>query len=236
MASTQTTTVSTVDRRDRLMWLKRTMWCLLLLLFCRVMFLIVAEYRNYFPPNFNSDFLIGREDRFYGVYSVAFYIHILTSPIALLASAFLMATGTLKKFAGRWRGVHRSIGKLQVILILVAVTPTGIVMSTQANTGPVAGTAFLLLSIGTAVTALAAAWFARAREIGTHRLWATRCFLLLCSPLLLRLTQGAVDTFHGDTQWSYPLAAWSSWTVPLILFELQRHPILQRKLSHETQS
>ena len=236
MASTQTTTAPTVARRDRLTWLKRTMWCLLLLLFCRVMFLIVAEYTNYFPPNFNSDFLLGREDRFYGVYSVAFYIHILTSPIALLASTFLMATGTLKKFAGRWRGVHRSIGKLQVLLILVAVAPSGIVMSAQANTGPIAGAAFFLLSIGTAVTAVAAAWFARARKIDNHRLWATRCFLLLCSPLLLRLMQGAVGTFNGDTQWSYPLAAWSSWTVPLIIFELQRQPIFQRKTSHEMQS
>jgi hypothetical protein len=37
---------------------------------------VVWGYRNYFPPDFNSEFLRGRQDYFAGAYQWAFYAHI----------------------------------------------------------------------------------------------------------------------------------------------------------------
>ena len=45
--------------------------------------LIVATSIAYFPPNFGFGFLLGRDSYFYSWYAIAFYIHVLSSPIAL---------------------------------------------------------------------------------------------------------------------------------------------------------
>jgi hypothetical protein len=54
-----------------------------------------------------------------------------------------------------------------------------------------------------------------------------RCFLLLCSAVVLRLIGGLATVTHIGGNWSYPLAAWASWLVPLGIFELSG-PIRRR--------
>ncbi len=198
------------------------MWILLLLLFARVMCLIVYEYHRYFPPDFTDGFLVDREPFFWGLYSAAFYLHITVGPFVLLIAVFLMLSGQDVKFLKRFAHWHRPLGKIQFALIVFLLMPSGIVMSTQANTGNVAGLAFFLLSVGVGFTIIAAAWFARQRDFMTHRLWAMRCFLMLCSPILLRLMQGAAISLNLDSQVTYPFSAWISWTLPLAVFEVQR--------------
>ncbi|MEZ6119343.1 MAG: hypothetical protein R3C28_22630 [Pirellulaceae bacterium] len=36
------------------------------------------SYADYFPPNFQADFLLGRQSTFFGLFAVAFYVHILS--------------------------------------------------------------------------------------------------------------------------------------------------------------
>jgi uncharacterized membrane protein YozB (DUF420 family) len=198
------------------------MWILLLLLFVRVMYLIVLEYRRYFPPDFTEGFLIEREAYFWGMYSTAFYLHIATGPIVLLIAVFLMLTGAGNEYLNRFAHWHRPLGKLQFVLVVFLLAPTGIVMSVRANTGAIAGAAFFSLSTATAFSMLAAVWRIRQDNLASHRRWATRCLLLLCSPLLLRLMQGAVITLDFDSQATYPYSAWISWTLPLMIFEISR--------------
>jgi hypothetical protein len=45
---------------------------------------VVLNYRDYFPPNFDSDFLRGREKYFSGSYQWAFYTHTAAGPVALV--------------------------------------------------------------------------------------------------------------------------------------------------------
>ena len=198
------------------------MWILLLLLFVRVMYLIVYEYHRYFPPDFTSGFLTDRHGYFWGIYCAAFYSHIAVGPIVLLIAVFLMLSGTGNKYLKRFFHWHRPLGKLQFVLVVFLLTPTGILMSTRANTGAIAGVAFFLLSIATAFSMIAAVWHVRQGNLASHRLWATRCFLMLCSPLLLRLMQGAVIMLDYDSQVTYPYSAWISWALPLLMFEINR--------------
>ena len=53
---------------------------------------VVSNYHNYFPPNFTSDFLRGRERHFFGVYQWAFYTHIISGP----ASLFVCVQGPIR--------------------------------------------------------------------------------------------------------------------------------------------
>ncbi len=54
---------------------------------------VVSNYHNYFPPNFASDFLRGRESHFWGVYEWAFYTHIMSGPVSLILGLILIGNG-----------------------------------------------------------------------------------------------------------------------------------------------
>ena len=199
--------------------LRRIASILLIVLFVRVVASIVFEYRNYFPANFRSDFLIGKEAFFSGWYRIAFYLHIISGPIVLLVSAFLMFSGPQKRLH-HW---HRPLGKLLAVLVLLIMLPSGLVMATRALTGPIAGAAFASLSLATFISVLLSIQYARQGKLNIHQRWATRTFILLCSPLLLRLITGATIVLNVESDWTYRFAAWSSWTIPMLVFEMYRH-------------
>src|SRR5207245_4970877 len=109
--------------------------CLAVLLILRVLAVILANYPDYFPPNFDSLFLQGREATFTGVYRPAFYIHIFSGPIVLFNGLILMSEYVRRHYGG----LHRFLGRVQVAVLLLLVLPTGIVMSLHAFGGWPAG-------------------------------------------------------------------------------------------------
>ena len=203
---------------SRLEVMKRIVFWLLVVLFVKILVSILIEYRNYFPANFESNFLAGRRGFFSGSYRVAFYAHIVSGPIALLISAFLMFSGKQKSLC-HW---HRRLGKTLAILVLLVMLPGGCVMATKALTGPIAGVAFFALTFTTAQCVIIASWHASQERFAVHQVWATRSFILLCSPLLLRLITGATIVLDIESEWAYRFAAWGSWMIPLAVFEIRR--------------
>ena len=203
---------------DRARGLRRLLHLLLIALAGRVLYQILAEYGSYFPADFESAFLTGREGFFNGHYRVSFYSHIVSGPIVLVLGFCLMFSG----LRGRFRRTHRYLGWIHVVLVAGVVAPTGFVMAMHAYTGPAAGLGFALQSLATATSAIATAWFARNKQFPAHRLWATRCFILLCSPLLLRLMSGAVIVAGVESEFTYRLSAWTSWIVALTIHESWR--------------
>ena len=79
---------------------------------------------------------------------------------------------------------------------------------------------FAVLAILTGTT-VALGWRAAVkRQFAVHRRWMWRCFLLLCSTVVLRLTAGLVTVTGIQATWIDPLSAWASWLVPLAVSEL----------------
>jgi hypothetical protein len=179
---------------------------------------VVLGYRNYFPPNFHSDFLHGRERYFSGGYQWAFYTHIASGPVTLVAGLLLVSERFRLRFA-QW---HRVLGRMQVALVLLLVSPSGLWMAFYAAAGTTATVSFALLAILTGACA-ALGWRAAVqRRFLVHRRWMWRCFLLLCSAVILRLV-GGLATFCGvHAEWFDPLASWACWVMPLAVFELSR--------------
>ena len=198
-------------RRHRL---GRVLFWVVALLFVKVFLSIVWEYRRYFPADFESDFLSGRRYSFLGIYRNAFYIHIIASPISLILATFLMVT------AGRLAPLHRWIGRLQFFLVLLIVVPSGMLMAREAYAGPIAGLGFASLNVAVAASLIVAVWQARAGKFASHRRWATRCFLLLASPLLLRVFSGLAIVTDTESEWMYRFNAWGSWLLPLLIYEI----------------
>ncbi|WDI44859.1 DUF2306 domain-containing protein [Bremerella sp. P1] len=217
-AATRRKIVKAHDSSARYRTLKAIAAGVVVLLLGKVLFSIVAEYVNYFPPNFDAVFLLGREESFRGIYPPAFYVHIITAPIAILLAAYLMVSGK-RKTHGPW---HRRLGKAQLFLVLGLVAPSGFVMAFWAFTGPIAGVGFGLQAIATALTVTLAARYAMQRNFPVHQRWATHCFLLLVAPLLFRIVAGILIVTDTESFAAYQWNAWLSWIVPMAAYEAIR--------------
>ena len=99
---------------------------------------VVFQYGSYFPPDFDEGFLLSRKSYFFGAYGVAFYIHIIVGPVALILGGLLMTRQWKKnwpvgKQLNRWLDKnHRSIGRIQFTIVLIALVPRWVC---DGNTG-----------------------------------------------------------------------------------------------------
>lgn len=178
-----------------------------------ITFAVVLNYVDYFPPNLESEFLLGRSGYFWGSYQWAFYCHILASPFALPFGLFLLNDKLRMRFP-LW---HRRIGKTQVLLVLLLVAPSGLWMAFYADSNAVLG--FVVMSVATGVTA-AMGWItAVRRQFLVHRRWMWRNYLLLTSAVTIRVINTTAIRLDWPGDWIYPFSAWASWLVPLMIFE-----------------
>ena len=177
---------------------------------------VVWGYRNYFPPDFNSDFLRGRDGYFFGRYQWAFYLHIASGPVTL-ALGMLLISDRFRRLFPSW---HRGLGRIQVGLILLFVAPSGLWMAWYADAGPVAAVGFAILALLTGTCAALGLRAAIRRRFAVHRQWMWRCFLLLCSAVVLRVLGGFAVVTEFYAGWYDPLASWASWVLPLAGYEL----------------
>jgi hypothetical protein len=191
------------------------------LLVLRVTLSVVLGYRDYFPADFQSDFLFGRESYFWGAYAWTFYAHILAGPITLVLGTVLLSA----RFRARLPGWHRRLGRVQGVLVLGLLVPSGLWMAWYAQAEgaarAIAGAGFAALSVATGAC-VAMGWRAAVqRRIAVHRVWMMRCYVLLCSAVLLRVVGGLSLVTGVDGDWRYAATAWGSWLVPLGVFELR---------------
>jgi uncharacterized membrane protein len=121
----------------------------------------------------------------------------------------------------RYGGLHRVLGRVQVAVLLLLVLPTSVVMARHAFGGWPAGVSFLLLSLTTAACAVAGVVQARRRRFHSHRRWMLRCYVLICSAVVLRIVSGTAGLVGvSSPEDAYVVAAWASWLVPLAACEV----------------
>ena len=202
---------------------------LVVLLILRVLATILANYPDYFPPNFDSLFLQGREATFSGAYQPAFYVHIFSGPVVLFNGLILLSDSVRRRHGG----VHRFLGRVQVSVLLLLVLPSSVVMSRHAFGGWPAGLSFVLLSVATAGCAIVGVVHARRRRFDRHRRWMLRSYVLICSAVALRLISGAAGLIGVPSpEGAYIVAAWSSWVVPLVAYEIMERLPAHRPSRH----
>ncbi len=177
---------------------------------------VVLNYRNYLPPNFDSDFLFGREAYFFGGYQGAFYTHLVSGPISLLLGLLLISTRFRQSFP-RW---HRWLGKVQVVNVLLLLTPSGLWMAFYAEGGVASKISFVVLAFATAFCTFSGWRSAVKRKFLVHQQWMWRSFLLLCSDVMLRLMVGLTIVLDFSPPWITPAIAWACWLLPLLVYEV----------------
>ncbi len=197
-------------------WQSRVLTFLTAALVVKVSASVVLGYRDYLPPNFEADFLRGRETYFWGAYGWAFYAHLASGPATLLLGTLLVSE-RFRRWTPRW---HRRLGRVQVASILLLVAPSGLWMAWYAMTGRIAALGLGSLAIATAVCVLLGWRAAVQRRFAAHERWMWRTYLLLVSAVVIRLIGGLADVVGFSELWLYPLSCWASWLVPLLVYEL----------------
>jgi len=180
---------------------------------------IVSGYGHYFPPDFKNGFLRDKADYFYNSpYCLAFYSHIIACPIAILVGApqFWLSLRRSRPL------LHRRLGYMYVCLVIVFCAPGGLIMAWGTNWGVAVELCFVALSCLTWFATYVSWRAATQRKFLKHERWMTRSYILMCSAIILRLTDLPLRRLGLDPVTSYNVCVWVSWVAPLIAYELCR--------------
>lgn len=152
------------------------------------------------------------------VWIAAFYIHVFTAIVALLAGFTQFSTQLMRENPR----LHRIIGKIYVVTILGINFPTGLIMGVCANGGLIGKAAFLTLDVLWFFFTLKAYTTARQRKFGEHKNYMIRSYALTFSAFTLRLWKFIfVNTLVIDDMAElYVLDAWLGFIPNLMIAEI----------------
>lgn len=193
-------------------------------------FLMIRISYPYLVPPFptNIDFLATKQDVLHiEPWKIAFYIHISSSFLVILAGLTQFSNTILKKYPR----THRNIGKLYVAVILFISGPSGMLMAFYANGGILGQIAFTTLSVLWITFTYLAYRYIRKGNVLEHGKWMFRSFALSLSAVTLRLLMFTIGIlpFYVDFEIVYMINGWLSWTLNLGITEiLIRKGILNR--------
>jgi len=185
-----------------------------LVYFTYLMILITLQY---IPINFEAAFLrIKQEEIALKHYQYAFFIHVYTSIFVLIFGLFQFSSW----IRNRYRTLHRNLGKAYVLLVLLAASPSGLIMGYYANGGLASKIAFCLLSILWFFFTYKAYKYASLKKWNKHKSFMLRSYALTLSAVSLRLFKWVIaSTLALPPMDTYKIVAWLGWVVNLLIIE-----------------
>ena len=150
------------------------------------------------------------------VWKTAFYTHVFSSCFCLLAGFTQFSSAILTKNTS----VHRYMGYLYIITILLISGPSGFIMSIYANGGTTSQIAFITLSVLWMTTTYLGFHYAKKGDFVKHRNFLIRSYAFTLSALTLRAWKfGIVIFFRPHPMDLYQLVAWLGWIPNILLAE-----------------
>lgn len=151
------------------------------------------------------------------VWKTAFYIHVFSAVLALLAGFTQFSSELLREHPK----VHRVIGKIYVGNILFINFPVGFIMGIYANGGLPGKTAFLLLDVLWFLFTLKALISARNRQFVDHKNYMIRSYALTFAAVTLRTWKLILSNILTiDLAELYVIDAWLGFLPNLLIAEL----------------
>lgn len=197
---------------------------LLYLFFCYLMLQITLQY---IPFDTDVAFLrIKQDEMALGYYKAAFFIHVYTSIITLLA-AFTQFSSTIRI---KHPKVHKIGGWLYMITIIFFAGPSGLILGYYANGGWTAQLAFCILAVLWVYFTVMAFLKIRLKDIQAHKHFMYRSFALTLSAITLRIWKYIlVALFHPKPMDVYRWVAWLGWVINLLIIEFIIYKNLKKK-------
>jgi uncharacterized membrane protein len=143
------------------------------------------------------------------IWVVALRVHVIAAPCALLAAALQL----LRRVRVAAPRLHRLLGRVVAVVVMVAVVPSAIVLSFVAKGGWPSTVGFVVSAGLTAVAMVRSVRCARARRFAAHRRWAWH----VVAQLSVALSSRAILRLTFDTALDPTVAYWVSLWGPMIL-------------------
>lgn len=190
-------------------------------------FLMLRIIFIYIPVKNDAGFLQLKQEYIHITeWRVAFFTHVFTSILVLVAGF----TQFSKKFLKQQPNLHRTVGYIYVINILMVTGPSGLLMSFYANGGVSSQTAFVLLSVLWMGFTAMALYKAIKKDFKAHRIFMIRSFALTLSAITLRCWKVLLVNFTDIQPMDrYRIIAWLGWTLNLIIAEWIIYKYFNRK-------
>jgi uncharacterized membrane protein len=198
-----------------------------LAIFCWLMAGITMEY---IPYNTDVGFLrIKQEYISIDHWRTAFFIHVYASMWVLFAG-FTQFSSKLSK---QNKKLHRTLGYIYTIDVLLITGPAGLIMGFYANGGFLSRIAFVLLAVLWMYFTAMALLKAKQKNFKAHKNYMMRSYALTLSALTLRAWKyGITNTMTLPPMDVYRVVAWLGWVGNLVVAEylIRRHQKNQRKI------
>lgn len=185
---------------------------LLLAFFCWLMASITMAY---IPYNTDVGFLRIKQHYIHiDQWRIAFFIHVYASMWVLFAGF----TQFSKKIQKNQPKLHRTLGYIYVVDVLLITGPAGLLMGFYANGGLWSRAAFVILAVLWIYFTVMALVKAKQKNFKAHRNYMIRSYALTLSAITLRAWKYAItNSFELPPMDVYRSVAWLGW-VPNILF------------------
>jgi uncharacterized membrane protein len=155
------------------------------------------------------------------IWHTAFYLHISFGGLALLIGW----TQFSKKLRGRYLNVHRLIGKIYVLSVLIS-SCAGFYIALFASGGIISTLGFGTLALLWLYTDVQAYTSIRRLHVAEHERWMIRNYALAFAAVTLRIWLPlATNLMHWDFIPSYQVISWLCWVPNLMVATL----IIRRK-------
>jgi len=156
----------------------------------------------------------------------AFYVHVFSSMLVLLAGFSQFSKTMLKKY----RVWHRRLGYVYVLDILIVTGPAGLLMSFYANGGISSRIAFVLLSVLWISFTAIALYKAIKKDFVAHRIFMIRSFALTLSAVTLRIWKVVIAWYTTVPPMDrYRIIAWLGWTLNLLIAEYYIYHYIKKR-------
>lgn len=190
----------------------------LLIFYCYFAYLLLLITLQYLPLNFEVTFLkLKREEVKLGYYNIAFFTHVYTS-VFLLIFGILQFSKRLRKNRPK---IHKLIGKLYILIILLVSGPSSLIMGFHANGGIISKISFIILSILWILFTYLSLYYAKKLNFIKHQKFAIRSFALTLSAISLRLFKFIiVFLWHPLPMDTYRIVSWLGWLFNLLVAEI----------------
>jgi len=193
---------------------RNIIWLIFIAIFCWLMLDLTLPYLSFDP---DVDFLLTKQKIIHlKHWRYSFYVHILFSIFALAAGLTQFSNYILKKN----KKIHRAMGIIYVIDVLLLAGPSGLIMGFYANGNIYAKISFMLLAALWIILTAMAYKTALERNFIQHRNWMYRSYALTLSAITLRLIAMFLPKWvYLEAFSEYTIIAWLSWTINLVVAE-----------------
>ncbi len=169
--------------------------------------LIFLASRSYFFGSEPHEFLIERPHlTMHSWWRYSLYVHVISGCLCL-ASSLLQYS---KIFLKRYVKVHKSLGYVYVLSLLIAVIPTGLILSNVAKGGWISQVGFHAMNVSVLVCVILGMRAIFQKRVQEHQAWMTRSFALITSAITFRTLQVIFHQFHVPYEIVYPTCVWLS--------------------------